>query len=236
MSTDALKRNKRSKQKHIKDLCDTITKLSESVSEESSNQDIELELTELLKMFDSYVLELNSVQGELERLVSESEFDSVVDNFVQYTRKIQSSRLEALKLLKKIQTVRNKVEQAETVSVSNVSNSCLNARLPKISLPHFGGEVKNWLPFWDQFKVLIHETELPAVTKFTYLTSVLKNEARSSISNLALTDANYTTAINILQERYGRKEAIIACHIDSLLNVKFHVIYHPVSFGIFWTE
>ena len=203
MSADALKRKKRSKQKHIKDIGDTFTKLSESMIEEAKYEEIELELTESLKTFDSHVLELNNIQCELEALVSESEFDTVVDNFVEYTKIIQSSRPQALKLLKACQTEKDKLENLETVS--NLSTNTLSARLPKISLPLFSGNVKDWLPFWDQFKVLIHDTELPAVTKFTYLTSVLKNEAKSSISNLALTDANYATAINILQERYGRK-------------------------------
>ena len=141
MSADTLKRKKRSKQKHIKDLCDTFTKLSESMSEEARQEDIELELTESLKTFDSHVLELNNIQCELEVLVSESEFDTVVDNFVQYTKNIQNSRLQALKLLKACQTEKNKLEHSETVS--NSSTNTLSARLPKISLPYFSGNVKD---------------------------------------------------------------------------------------------
>ena len=61
---------------------------------------------------------------------------------------------------------------------------------------------------WDSFSSAIHEQQtLPAVSKFNYLKSVLKGSALSVIAGIPLTSENYTVAVKLLQERFGRKEA-----------------------------
>ena len=99
------------------------------------------------------------------------------------------------------------------------SEAAVSAKLPKIQLPHFSGDVKQWTSFWEQFEVVIHESELPDITKFTYLRSLLKGEAKVSIQGLALTNANYTVTIDILKQRFWRTERIVFSHIEELLNI-----------------
>ena len=48
------------------------------------------------------------------------------------------------------------------------------ARLPKITLPHFGGDIMKWTAFWDSYKSAVHNNdELSDVDKFNYYSSVL---------------------------------------------------------------
>ena len=94
-----------------------------------------------------------------------------------------------------------------------------HARLPTLELPKFSGDHTGWQPFWDKFKAVIDNSDLATVTKFTYLQSLLKGEASAAISGLALTEANYVTACDILQQRFGRKERIVFGHIQELLNL-----------------
>ena len=86
----------------------------------------------------------------------------------------------------------------------------LRVNLPKLQLPVFDGNIQQWQEFWDSFSSAIHEQQtLPAVSKFNYLKSVLKGSALSVIAGIPLTSENYTVAVKLLQERFGRKEAII---------------------------
>ena len=52
-------------------------------------------------------------------------------------------------------------------------------------------------------------SRLPAVLKFSYLKSMLKVSALSAIAGIPLTSENYSLVVKLLQERFGRKEAIV---------------------------
>ena len=66
---------------------------------------------------------------------------------------------------------------------------------------------------------MIYESEVPDITKFTYLRSLLKGEAKVSIQGLTLTNANYTVTIDILKKRLGKTDHIVFSHIEELLNI-----------------
>ena len=50
---------------------------------------------------------------------------------------------------------------------------------------------------------------MAAVSKFSYLKRVLKGSALSAIARIPLTSENYSLVVKLLQERFGRKEAIV---------------------------
>nr|XP_006821838.1 PREDICTED: uncharacterized protein LOC102810324 [Saccoglossus kowalevskii] len=92
--------------------------------------------------------------------------------------------------------------------------------LPKIELQTFSGNVLEWASFFDIFKSSIHsDTTLDNIQKFVYLRSMLKDEAARTVGGLTLTDANYSHAIELLEERYGQKHQIIDAHMTALLNL-----------------
>ena len=103
---------------------------------------------------------------------------------------------------------------------SHGSGKAVEAKLPKLELPCFSGEVTMWTSFWEQFVAAIDDNcELPDITKFSYLLSLLKSEARMAVQGLSLTAANYRTACEILGKRYGRPERIIFSHLQELLTL-----------------
>ena len=75
-----------------------------------------------------------------------------------------------------------------------------------------------WQSFWDRFEALVDQSELPVISKFSYLQSLLE-EALSVVQGLSLTSANYKVACILLKERFGRTERIIFAHVQELLNV-----------------
>ena len=52
--------------------------------------------------------------------------------------------------------------------------------------------------------------------KLNYLKGLLKNEAKDIISGREITGNNYEVAVDLLKERYGRKEFMINAHYSSL--------------------
>ena len=94
-----------------------------------------------------------------------------------------------------------------------------DVKLPKLNLPVFNGDVLQWQSFWDQFVAAVDSTDLPDVSKFSYLRASLEGEPKAAIQGLSLTSAHYASACKILKDRFGRKETIIFTHIQKLLNL-----------------
>ena len=94
-------------------------------------------------------------------------------------------------------------------------------KFPPIKLPIFSGHYDSWISFSDMFKTMIHEYDsLPEIQTFHYLKSSLSGEAERLISNLNMTSSNYTSAWELLVERYENKRLIPASHIRQLLGLK----------------
>ena len=106
--------------------------------------------------------------------------------------------------------------------ISNHSSSTPGSRepsLPKLELPSFGGDVTKWRSFLDQFSAVIDGSELPQVSKFVYLLSLLTADAELSVKGLTISASHYEIAKHIQMDRYWRKERIISTHIQQLINI-----------------
>ncbi|XP_063923785.1 uncharacterized protein LOC135137936 [Zophobas morio] len=85
-----------------------------------------------------------------------------------------------------------------------------NVKLPKIQIPTFDGQIKNWPTFYDLFRSLIHNNpNLSAIEKFQYLSTSLAREASTVIKNLPISAANYTIAFDALVARYNNKRVLL---------------------------
>ena len=62
-----------------------------------------------------------------------------------------------------------------------------------------------WYSFWEQFEAAVHDSNLPPISKFSYLLSALKEEASKVVDGLSLAADNYVKAIDIWKDQYGRK-------------------------------
>ena len=94
------------------------------------------------------------------------------------------------------------------------------AKLPKLVLPKFRGEVTQWQNFWDSFNSAIHANpHLSLIDKFNHLHSLLEGQAARAIQGLTRTEANYKSAVEILHKRFGRVQNIISTHMDEMLKI-----------------
>ena len=67
-------------------------------------------------------------------------------------------------------------------------------------------------------------SEIPDVSKFVYLRSVLKGEALSAIIGRTLSSQHYIIAKDILRYHFGRKERIIFAHIQQLMQLRLFIV------------
>lgn len=103
-------------------------------------------------------------------------------------------------------------------SPSDTPTAKVPVKLPELKLKAFDGNLLQWTSFWDTYESTIHSNKgIPEIQKFTYLKSLLERPASEAIAGLALTSANYTQAIALLQRRYGNKEKIVNRHMELLV-------------------
>ncbi|KAG0433326.1 hypothetical protein HPB47_020023 [Ixodes persulcatus] len=90
--------------------------------------------------------------------------------------------------------------------------------LPKLQIPSFSGNLRDWQGFWDHFRATIHDNvDLPHIEKFKYLQTYLTGPAKQAVEWVRLSDEGYDLAIKALLERFGRSSILIDEHIDQLL-------------------
>lgn len=99
-------------------------------------------------------------------------------------------------------------------------NLPINSKLPKFELPDFSGDILNWHSFWDVFETEVDKrTSIADATKFIYLNSKLKGEAKATLSGLTPNNVNYAKAVTLLKERYGQSNKIVAAHMRALYHL-----------------
>ena len=102
--------------------------------------------------------------------------------------------------------------------ISKSSAHC--TKLPKLTLPTFDGDLLQWQSFWDSFESSIHSNSyLTDVQKVGYLKAQLEGSAAMTVEGFALTNANYTRAVDLLRERYGQHCKIIHATMQALLKL-----------------
>lgn len=104
------------------------------------------------------------------------------------------------------------------VSLS-VPTSQIKAKLPKLVLPKFRGEVTTWMGFWYSYKSAVHDN-LSKIDKFNYLRSLLEGAASQAIQGPALSSDNYDSAVEILEQRFGKTQQIISAHMEEILKLQ----------------
>lgn len=94
-------------------------------------------------------------------------------------------------------------------------------RLPKIELPNFDGNFKNWDSFRDLFSTLVHQnSDIPDIEKLVYLKSCLKGDVGNIVRNLDTSSANYQNAWDTLIKRYDNKMLKTNFHLESIFDLK----------------
>ena len=176
-----------------------------------------IEINDAIEEFDKKLHNLAEAQARVELEINMIKLENEIGDAADFRERVRQSRIKAATLISTHTTAQPK--EADTSSVTG-SISAAEAKLPKLILPTFTGDVLQWTAFWEHFKAVVDDGDLPVITKFTYLRSLLKGEASAAVQGLSLTADNYKTACDILLKRLGRSERIIFYHIQRLLQIK----------------
>ena len=164
---------------------------------------------------DTRLRAVDGIEDEVELELEDEKLLADIEEAADYRERCKVSRVQATRLLSDVVVGGEKASNASTGGLSHTE-----VRLPKLELPIFEGEVVQWPAFWDQFEAMVDNSELPDVSKFVYLRSLLKGEALSAINGLTLSSQHYIIAKDNLRDRFGRKERIIFAHIQQLMQLR----------------
>ncbi|KFD62009.1 hypothetical protein M514_25819 [Trichuris suis] len=167
---------------------------------------------------NSYVTRANEIQEELERLLTDDDLlADEVNSWMIFEKEVRELRAQVRKYLEDAGRKPELTKDGEVISSSGQLSGPL---LPKWNLPTFDGNVLEFTAFWDQYEAGVHSrTDLNNVTKLVYLRSALTGNALKAVEGFSVTNANYSAVVDALKQRFGRRRAIIECHVKSLLEL-----------------
>ena len=185
-----------------------VTRFQNFLDEWGDNVD-PLQVQARLEKLEDHYKQFEEVQGKLEELDPKNV--AIISERETFETSYYNALAAAKRVLQKLQTADIKDKPVQTFENTQ------RAKLPKIELKTFSGDLEDWLSFKNLFTSLIHNvTSLPKVEKLHYLRSVLKNEAAQLIQQLELTDQNYDIAWDLLHKRYHNRKLITQRHIKLL--------------------
>ena len=180
-------------------------------------------LKQNLAYLQSNFEKFDAIQDELEEFdQSESEHrESVQDNFNVAVARAKRY-LHEVAISHDNESVKSHASSGQTQTQSTNSINANGIRLPRLSLPKFSGDISSWRTFLNLYNVGIHESSsLKQVEKFQYLLSVLGGGALILVKGLAVTDANYSVAYDLLCNRYDCERCHIFNHFHGLLDLPY---------------
>lgn len=160
-----------------------------------------------------YLLKNNceKVQTEMSNYMAQSNKEISED----LIRAVTASEVEAEELVAELVSL-----EKSGVQTNKEPSATTNAKLPKLLLPSFDGDIQQWHQFWDRFEITIHKSNLSDADKLTYLLGCLQGSALNKVTGISTTNINYSVAIEILKKRYGSKAKLIDCHYAAIYKMK----------------
>jgi hypothetical protein len=98
--------------------------------------------------------------------------------------------------------------------------SWLISTLPRLEVPKFDGNPRNWLEFISSFKTLIHDVVPSNAQRLAHLKNYLDPKVRMSIGKILNDPAQYARVMTHLKRRYGAPHKVSRAHFKALLEIK----------------
>ena len=195
-----------------------VSKLLKRVPEVAPDDEEQIELLRISLKGKLSVLE--DLDKSILELVEKRNIDNEIEESEGIKDEIHLNLLKMDSLLKELKTPAQPSEHSPVSTTSQATGSMSHStKLLKLVLKKFSGDPKTWQEWWDSFKVAVHENGISDVEKFNHLRSLVEGAAYATIAGLSLTEENYKTAIDLLQERFAQKQTIISSHMDAMLKL-----------------
>ena len=95
-------------------------------------------------------------------------------------------------------------------------------RMPKIDIPHFNGEIKNWHRFWVQYKEAVHDNKrLNSTTKLVFLRQAMDDPALQDLLCCETEGGDfYGEMIEVLSKRFDKPRDLHVIHCRTLADLQ----------------
>ena len=203
------------------------TKLSTDAKVLLSQDEPDILKTEHLSLsLKEKVKTLQHIDDEIFNLISNDDVEAEVINCEELRSEIQSlivkldAKTEALKSKARNQASSNFSQTSPSSSGLGIASTQNTTKLPKLQLPKYEGDPRNWQEWWDAFEIIHNSTTLASVDKFRHLKTLLEGPAAKAISGIQMTNSNYEEAVDILKKRFSQKQIIINAHMEALLSLQ----------------
>jgi len=187
----------------VKDLRDELKKPEEA--------DKVIEVQAIIEHLNATWKDYERASNEVQRLEAD------VNNLVVIMKDTSLVRKEFLKAKKEAEAYLSGIQAPRTTTTTT---HVTKVRLPEIKLPTFNGSVSQWPSFWSGFAAIDQDPDLSDDSKLRHLISCVKgSSAERDLEGLRVIDTNYPVAVQLLKDRYGREDLIIADHMKKLQNL-----------------
>ncbi|XP_070378095.1 uncharacterized protein [Dermacentor albipictus] len=165
--------------------------------------------------------QLNEVDAAIEPLVQDQDAELNYVRTIEYNDRIVAHMAKLRQEAEKdLLTKQAEMSATRAQTDGPTAGPKCKLKLPKLELQRFSGAATEWQSFWEQFEQAVHgKNGLSNAEKFLYLRSVLSGKAAAAIAGIQVTGANYTTVIELLKERFGRRDVLIQEHLTHLLDL-----------------
>ena len=190
---------------------------SASITTAQSNR-----LSQIIALMEKRLSEIQALDSQIHASLQIDEIEAAITSSADLNDQIFIN-IDTLKRF-----LHNFNQTAESTGVSTSASSHTmnsnanrnNTRLPKLNLPTFSGNYKNWTSFFDLFTSSVDSNStLTNSQKLQYLKASLTADAAKLLSSFTVTDNNYETALDVLKKRYNNPRMIARAHVQSIFDL-----------------
>lgn len=212
MSTESLRRSRAATRGHVtRALANLRTQLSQEpmciVQVESILNGTDLLLSSIRTLDNEIVISLPD----------DSLLEAHVEESYNYLYAVDSELAKARHTLKlAIAASLPPVEAQPAAVIQPIPSRSCKVTLPKLTLPHFSGDILEWPTFYESFMESVDKNDIPNVQKLTFLRSFLEGPALRKIVGLSTINSNYPIALKILKDHYGQEYTVVESYMNEM--------------------
>ena len=140
-------------------------------------------------------------------------------------------------------TYEKKIEETKQAKTTEPTSTqaAKTAKLPKLVITKFRGDLTDWPRFWSQFETEIDKAEIAGVTKYSYLKELVDPKLRTEIDGLPFSSEGYERAKNILTRKYGQTSEVVNAYVENIMSLptiggtqpaRIHDFYEKLLFNV----
>ncbi|KAJ8915580.1 hypothetical protein NQ315_012465 [Exocentrus adspersus] len=180
-------------------------------AEQRNASEIDVCLQLLQSKYEELLVMDNKIREELLAECGEEGLSAEITACDEYKHRL-------LQLRSKCSTV---VDDIDSTSSSTFSRTRRKFKLPRIELKKFNDDIKDWLPFWAQFKKIHDDVDIDRSDKIAYLSqaTVPGSRARRIVDSFPPVPENYKKIVDCLCSPFGREDLQIEVYVRELLRL-----------------